>query len=76
MSGLLRPVGPAPVQTYWARRALVFGAAASVLAIAVVVISHGTSSGSSSTNPTRRRLLCRFPDDEHEAGQAASEGLG
>ena len=51
MSGLLRPVGPAPVQTYWARRALVFGAAASVLAIAVVLISHGTSSGSAQPIP-------------------------
>jgi hypothetical protein len=46
MSGLLRPVGPAPTQTYWARRALVFGPAASVLAIAVVLISNGTSNGS------------------------------
>ena len=46
MSGLLRPVGPAPVQTYWARRALVFGAVATVLAIAVVLISNGTSGGS------------------------------
>jgi Protein of unknown function (DUF3152) len=46
MSGLLRPVGPAPIQTYWARRALVFGAVATVLAIAVVLIISRTSSGS------------------------------
>jgi Protein of unknown function (DUF3152) len=44
MSGLLRPVGPASIQTYWARRALVLGAAATVLAIAVVLIISGTSS--------------------------------
>ena len=45
MSGLLHPVGPEPVMTYWARRALVFGAAM-VLAIAGALIISGTSSGS------------------------------
>jgi hypothetical protein len=45
MSGLLRPVGPEPVQTYWARRALALGAAM-VLAIAVALIISGASSGS------------------------------
>jgi hypothetical protein len=45
MSGLLRPVGTEPVQTYWARRALVFGAA-TVLAIAAPLIITGRSSGS------------------------------
>ncbi len=45
MSGLLRPVGPDPAQAYWARRALVFGAAV-VLAIAVALIMSGASSGS------------------------------
>ena len=45
MSGVLRPIGPAPVQTYWARRALVFGAAI-VLAITGGLIISGTSSGS------------------------------
>ena len=76
MSGLLRPVGPAPAQTYWARRALVFGPAASVLAIAVVLISNGTSSGSAAQPNPLAGGSCRFPDYEHEASQAASEGLG
>src|SRR4029453_2565309 len=44
MSGLLRPVGPETAQTYWARRALVFGAM-TVLAVAVTLIINGTSSG-------------------------------
>ena len=74
MSGMLRPVGPAPVQTYWARRA-VFGAA-SLLAIAVVLISNGTSSGSAAQPIPLAGRLCRFPDYEHETGQAAREGLG
>ena len=45
MSGLLHPVGPESVHPYWARRAVLFGAAA-VLAIAAALIIHGTSSGS------------------------------
>ena len=45
MSGLLRPVGPEPVQTYWARRVLALGAAM-VLAIAVALIISGASGGS------------------------------
>lgn len=45
MSRLLQPVGPESVQTYWVRRALVFGAAI-VLAIAGALIIHGTSRGS------------------------------
>jgi hypothetical protein len=45
MSGLLHPAGPESAQTYWARRALVFGLAA-VFAVAVALIIHGTSSGS------------------------------
>ena len=44
MSGLLRPVGPETAQTYWARRALVFGAVM-VLAVAVTLIISGASSG-------------------------------
>jgi hypothetical protein len=44
MRGLLRPVGPEPGQTYWARRALVF-AAAIVLAIAVGLIISGMTDG-------------------------------
>jgi hypothetical protein len=45
MSGLLRPVGPEGAQTYWARRGLVLGATV-VLAIAVLLIISGASSGS------------------------------
>jgi Protein of unknown function (DUF3152) len=45
MSGLLHPVGPKSMRIYWARRALVFGAA-TVLAVAAALIIHGTSSGS------------------------------
>jgi len=44
MSGLLHPVGPGSVRTYWARRALVFGAAM-LLAIAVALIISVTSGG-------------------------------
>jgi hypothetical protein len=44
MSGVLHPVGPESAQIYWARRALVFGAA-TVLAVAVMLIISGTSSG-------------------------------
>jgi hypothetical protein len=51
MSGLLRPVGPDSVQTYWARRALGVGAAM-VLAVGVALIINGTSSGSAAhSNP-------------------------
>jgi hypothetical protein len=53
MSGVLRPVGPQPVQTYWARRALVLGAAAMVLVIAVALIISGASNGSTAQpNPS------------------------
>ena len=45
MSGLLRPIGPEPVQTYWAERTLVFGAAM-MLVIALGLIISDTSSGS------------------------------
>src|SRR4051794_11231930 len=62
MSGVLRPVGPQPVQTYWARRALVFGAAAMVLVIAVALIISGTSNGSTAQpNPPASARLRRFP---------------
>jgi hypothetical protein len=44
MSGMLHPVGPETAQTYWARRALVFGATI-VLAVAVTLIINGTSNG-------------------------------
>src|SRR5215212_10957712 len=49
MSGVLRPVGQEPVQTYWARRALVFGAAVA-LVIAVPLIISGAS-GDSAAQP-------------------------
>jgi Protein of unknown function (DUF3152) len=45
MGGLLHPVGPDSIQTYWTRRALAFGAA-TMLAIGVILIINGTSSGS------------------------------
>ena len=45
MSGVLHPVGPESVHTYWTRRALAFGAAA-VLAVAAALIIHGMSSSS------------------------------
>ena len=56
--------------------ALVFGPAASVLASAVVLISNGTSSGTAAQTKSARGGICRFPDYEHETGQAAREGLG
>ena len=45
MSGVLRPVGPESVQTYWVRRGLVFAAAA-VLVVTLTLIITSTSSGS------------------------------
>jgi hypothetical protein len=45
MSGVLRPVGPEPMQTYWVRRGLVFAAAA-VLVVTLTLIITSTSSGS------------------------------
>ena len=52
MSGLLHPVGQETAQTYWARRALVFGATM-VLAVAVTLIINGTSNGLAvRSNPT------------------------
>jgi hypothetical protein len=44
MSGMLRPVGPEAAWTYWVRRGLVLGATM-VLAVAVVLIISGASSG-------------------------------
>lgn len=44
MSGLLHPVGPETAQTYWARRALAFGATM-VLAVAATLIINGMSNG-------------------------------
>ncbi len=45
MSGLLHPVGPDSVQTYWFRRTLV-GASAIVLTVAIGLIMNDTTSGS------------------------------
>jgi hypothetical protein len=64
MSGLLRPVGPETAQTYWARRALVFGAMM-VLAVAVTLIINGTSSGSAvRSNPTPPTPVASMPISE------------
>ena len=76
MSGLLRPVGPAPAQTYWARRALVFGPAASVLAIAVVLISNGTSSGSAAQpNPLAGGASVGSPTTSMKPAKLQAKGL-
>src|SRR3954454_22956136 len=45
MIGLVHPVGPETAGTYWTRRGLVIGATV-VVAIALVLIIDGTSSGS------------------------------
>ena len=45
MIGLVHPVGPETAGTYWTRRGFVIGATV-VLAIALILISGGTSSGS------------------------------
>jgi hypothetical protein len=44
MIGLVHPVGPETAETYWTRRGLVIGATV-VLAIALMLIIDGTSSG-------------------------------
>ena len=76
MSGVLRPVGPAPAQTYWARRALVFGAAVSVLAIAVVLISNGTSSGSAAQlNPPAGGSSVGSPTTSMKPAKLQAKGL-
>jgi hypothetical protein len=76
MSGVLRPVGPAPAQTYWARRALVFGAAVSVLAIAVVLISNGTSSGSATQlNPPAGGSSVGSPTTSMKPAKLQAKGL-
>jgi hypothetical protein len=76
MSGLLRPVGPAPVQTYWARRALVFGAVATVLAIAVVLISNGTSGGSGGQlNPRAGASSVGSPTTSMRPAKLPAKGL-
>jgi hypothetical protein len=59
MSGVLRPVGPESVQTYWVRRGLVLAAVA-VLVVTLTLIITSTSSGSAaapalaSASPTSR----------------------
>jgi hypothetical protein len=52
MSGVLHPVGPQSVRTYWARRGLVF-AATTILVLALALIIGGPGSGSAATpSPT------------------------
>ena len=52
MSGVLHPVGPQSVRTYWARRGLVF-AAATIFVLALALIIGGPGSGSAATpSPT------------------------
>ena len=64
MSGLLHPVGPESVMTYWVRRALVLGAAM-LLAIAGALIIGGASSGSAARRdpPTGDQSVGAQPAD-------------
>jgi len=48
MSGVLHPVGPESVRTYWARRGLVF-VAATIFVLALTLIIGGPGSGSAAT---------------------------
>jgi hypothetical protein len=48
MSGVLHPVGPQSVRTYWARRGLVF-AATTIFVLALALIIGGSGSGSAAT---------------------------
>jgi hypothetical protein len=48
MSGVLHPVGPQSVRTYWARRGLVF-AATTIFVLALALIIGGPGSGSAAT---------------------------
>jgi hypothetical protein len=80
MSGLLRPVGPEPAQTYWARRALLF-AAGMVLAIFMVLIIGSTRSGSAAqpnprTEPYSAASSTAFPADSSSAAPGAIEIAG
>jgi hypothetical protein len=80
MSGLLRPVGPEPAQTYWARRALLF-AAGMVLAIFMVLIIGSTRSGSAAQpNPRTESYSATSstasPGDPSSAAPSALEMAG
>jgi hypothetical protein len=48
MSGVLHPIGPESVRTYWARRGVVF-AAATIFVLALTLIVGGSGSGSAAT---------------------------
>jgi hypothetical protein len=52
MSGVMRPVGPEPVQTYWARRALVFGAAMALVIAVPLIISGASVDSAAQPGPT------------------------
>jgi hypothetical protein len=52
MSGVMRPVGPEPVQTYWARRALVFGAAIALVIAVPLIISGASVDSAAQPGPT------------------------
>ena len=77
MSGLLRPVGPETAQTYWVRRALVFGATM-VLAVAVALIISGTSSGSAERirRPNRRVSGAELSHHQARSRQPCHAGGG
>jgi hypothetical protein len=50
---LLHPVGPEPAQTYWARRALLFGAAVVLtVAVALIIITGSSRSSAVQANPS------------------------
>lgn len=74
MSGLLHPVGPESAQIYWARRALVFGAAA-VLAVAVALIISDTGSGSE-TQPSQRAAAYSVGSPTARTGPAKLQATG
>ena len=74
MSGLLHPVGPESAQIYWARRGLVFGAAA-VLAVAVALIISGTGSGSEA-QPSQRAGAYSVGSPTARTGPAKLQATG
>ena len=74
MSGLLHPVGPESAQIYWARRGLVFGAAA-VLAVAVALIISGTGSGSEA-QPSQRAAAYSVGSPTARTGPAKLQATG
>jgi uncharacterized protein DUF3152 len=75
VSGLLHPVGPESVHLYWARRALVFGAAAA-LAVAAALIIYGTSSGSEAQQPNQQAAAYSVDSPTAGAGPAKLHARG